>query len=233
MRIGRLRERDVRAGVDPGIRRFTLDLFAMALTAFALNCSLKGISNNEESSTEVLVRQVLDALAGHNVTSGDVVRVVDHDVKPGVKSDEGEADAWPGLLKRVLAADIFVLATPVWLGQPSSVCKRVLERLDAMIHDMDDRKRMKTYNRVALVAVVGNEDGAHHVSAELYQALSDCGFTIPANGMTYWVGEAMQSKNYNEFPKAPEKVRVATDMAAANAAHLARLLSENNYPGVT
>ncbi|MGE3991379.1 flavodoxin family protein [Pseudorhodoplanes sp.] len=205
----------------------------MALTAFALNCSLKGIGDGEKSSTDVLLRQLIDALAGHDVASGGVMRAVDHDIKPGVKDDEGKGDAWPDLLKRVLAADIFVLGTPIWLGQPSSVCKRVLERLDAVIHDMDDRKRMKTYNRVALVAVVGNEDGAHHVSAELYQALSDCGFTIPANGMTYWVGEAMQSKNYDEFSSAPDKVAVATAMAAANAAHLARLLSEKNYPGVS
>ncbi|MGD9920752.1 MAG: flavodoxin family protein [Pseudorhodoplanes sp.] len=205
----------------------------MALTAFALNCSLKGIGDGEKSSTDVLLRQLIDALAGHDVASGGVMRAVDHDIKPGVKDDEGKGDAWPDLLKRVLAADIFVLGTPIWLGQPSSVCKRVLERLDAVIHDMDDRKRMKTYNRVALVAVVGNEDGAHHVSAELYQALSDCGFTIPANGMTYWVGEAMQSENYDEFSSAPDKVAVATAMAAANAAHLARLLSEKNYPGVS
>jgi multimeric flavodoxin WrbA len=204
----------------------------MALTAFALNCSLKGIEDEEKSSTDVLLRQVLDALGGHDVTSGGIIRAVDHDIKPGVKNDEGRGDAWPGLLKQILAADIFVIGTPIWLGQPSSVCKRVLERLDAMISDMDERKRMKTFNRVALVAVVGNEDGAHHVSAELYQALSDCGFTIPAAGMTYWVGEAMQSKNYNEFSSAPDKVAVATAMAAANAAHLARLLSDNNYPGV-
>jgi multimeric flavodoxin WrbA len=204
----------------------------MALTAFAINCSLKGIEDEDKSSTDVLLRQLLDALAGHGVSGGEIVRAADHDIKPGVESDEGKGDAWPGLLKRILAADIFVIGTPIWLGQPSSICKRVLERLDAMIHDMDDRKRMKTYNRIALVAVVGNEDGAHHVSAELYQALSDCGFTIPANGMTYWVGEAMQSKNYNEFPSAPDKVAVATAMAAANAAHLARLLKENNYPGV-
>lgn len=205
----------------------------MALTAFAINCSLTGIGDGEKSSTDVLLRQLLDALEGHDVASSDIIRAVDHDIKPGVKSDEGKGDAWPGLLRQLLAADIFVLGTPIWIGQPSSVCKRVLERLDAMIHDMDDRKRMKTYNRVALVAVVGNEDGAHHVSAELYQALSDCGFTIPANGMTYWVGEAMQSKNYNEFPSAPDTVKSATAMAAANAAHLARLLNENNYPGVT
>ncbi len=204
----------------------------MALTAFAINCSLKGIEDEEKSSTDALLRQVLDALKGHDVTSGDIIRAVDHDIKPGVKSDEGRGDAWPGLLNRIMAADILVIGTPIWLGQPSSVCKRVLERLDAMISDMDDRKRMKTFNRVALVAVVGNEDGAHHVSAELYQALVDCGFTIPATGMTYWVGEAMQSKNYNEFSSAPDKVAVATAMAAANAAHLARLLRANNYPGV-
>jgi multimeric flavodoxin WrbA len=179
------------------------------------------------------VQQLLDALALHDVAPANVVRAVDHDIKPGVTSDEGAGDAWPDLLKAILAADIFVLGTPIWLGQQSSVCKRVLERLDAMIHDMDDRKRMKTYGRVALVAVVGNEDGAHHVSAELYQALSDCGFTIPANGMTYWVGEAMQSKNYNAFSGAPEKVKVATAMAASNAAHVAKLLKAQGYPGVT
>src|SRR5690606_24671323 len=132
---------------------------------------------------------------------------------------------------QVLAADLLVLGTPIWLGQPSSVCKRVLERLDAFIHDMDDRKRMKTANRVALVAVVGNEDGAHHVAAELYQALSDCGFTVPANGMTYWVGEAMNAKNYRELSAPPKTVQVATAMAAANATHLATLLKEHGYPG--
>lgn len=208
------------------------DGFAMPLTAFALNCSLKGIGDAEPSSTDVLVRQVLDELKRYGVTAGEIVRAVDHDIRPGVRVDEGGGDAWPGLVARLLAADILVLGTPIWLGQPSSICKRVLERLDAFIHDMDDRKRMKTYDRVALVAVVGNEDGAHHVSAELFQALADCGFTIPANGMTYWVGEAMKSKNYNEFKAPPKEVAVATAMAAANAAHLAMLLSEKSYPGV-
>ncbi len=204
----------------------------MALTAFALNCSLKSARAQEQSSTDVLLRQVLDELRSHDVT-GEIVRAVDQNIKPGVEHDEGEGDAWPDLTRRILAADILVLGTPIWLGQPSSVCKRVLERLDAFIHDMDDRKRMKTYNRVALVAVVGNEDGAHHVSAELFQGLADCGFTIPANGMTYWVGEAMKAKDYKEFSEAPKEVDVATAMAAANAVHLASLLNTSNYPGVS
>lgn len=204
----------------------------MALSAFALNCSLKGIRDEEKSSTDALLQQVLDELERYDVRTTKIVRAVDHDIKPGVRENEGRGDAWPALLKRVLAADILVLGTPVWLGQPSSVCKRVLERMDAFIHDLDDNKRMKSYNRVALVAVVGNEDGAHHVSAELFQALVDCGFTIPANGMTYWVGEAMKDKDYKDLLSTPKEVKTATAQAAANAAHLAALLSKQNYPGV-
>lgn len=173
----------------------------------------------------------MDALRDYEV-EGEIVRAVDQNILPGVEENEGRADAWPDLQKRILAADILVVGTPVWLGQPSSVCKRVLERLDNVIHDLDDHGRMKTYNRVALVAVVGNEDGAHHISAELYQALNDCGFTIPAAGMTYWVGEAMGDKDYKDLLRTPSKVREATAMAAANAAHLAALLSEKNYPGM-
>jgi multimeric flavodoxin WrbA len=204
----------------------------MALQAIALNCTLKGIADEETSSTDSLLSQVLEELARHEVTTPEIVRVVDLNIKPGVRDDEGEGDEWPGLLKRILDADILVLGTPIWLGQPSSVCKRVLERMDALIHDMDDRKRMRSYDRVAMVAVVGNEDGAHHVAAELFQALVDCGFTIPANGMTYWVGEAMQDKDYKDLISTPKAVRVATQQAAANAAHLARLLADRNYPGV-
>src|ERR1700759_2478095 len=87
------------------------------LTALAFNCSRKGSRKKEKSSTDVLLRQVLDALAEHGVT-GEIVRAVDHDIKPGVTSDEGEGDAWPALRKRVLAADILVLGSPIWLGHP-------------------------------------------------------------------------------------------------------------------
>jgi len=78
--------------------------------------------------------------------------------------------------------------------------------------------------------VVGNEDGAHHVSAEVYQALSDVGFTIPANGVTYWVGEAMQGTDYQDKDPRPETTATTTQTLAANTAHLARLLQESPYP---
>lgn len=200
----------------------------MALTAIALNCSLK--SSDDPSSTDKLLGEVLAALRANGVEADEPVRVVDRNVLPGVQSDEGPDDDWPILRQRILDANIFVLGSPIWLGQPSSVAKRVLERLDAFLGEQDDHGRMISYDRVALVAVVGNEDGAHHVSAELFQALNDVGFTIPAGGMTYWVGEAMQKTDYEDLPAEPEKTRAATQAAARNAAHLARLLQGSGYP---
>jgi multimeric flavodoxin WrbA len=199
----------------------------MPLTALALSCTLK--ASPAESSTDLLCQQILDALGEHDV-EGTLVRVVDHDVRPGVSSDEGDGDAWPAIRQEVLAADILVLGTPIWMGQPSSVAKRVLERMDAFISETDDGGRMISYDSVAVLATVGNEDGAHHVAAETYQALSDVGFTIPPNGQAYWVGEAMGSVDYKDLDEVPEKVAETVADVARNAAHLARLLQENPYP---
>jgi multimeric flavodoxin WrbA len=151
-------------------------------------------------------------------------------VRFGVQTDEGDGDGWPRIRERMLASDILVVATPIWLGQPSAVCKMVLERLDAELSETDDEGRMLTYGKVGCLAVVGNEDGAHHVAAEVYQALSDVGFTIPANGVTYWVGEAMQGTDYQDKDPRPEKTAQTTGTLAANAAHLATLLKGSPYP---
>jgi predicted CoA-binding protein len=86
------------------------------------------------------------------------------------------------------------------------------------------------FGKVAAVAVVGNEDGAHHVSAEIYQALSDIGFTVPPQAVTYWVGEAMGATDYQDLDATPEKTAQTTSTLAANAAHLARLLRGHSYP---
>ncbi len=200
----------------------------MGLTAFAVNCSLK--SSDDASSTDKLVGEVMSALATHGVASAGVVRIADRNVAPGVTSDEGNGDDWPEIRRQILAADIFVLGTPIWMGHPCSNAQRVLERLDAFLGETDDRGRMISLDRVAVVAVVGNEDGAHHVAAELFQGLSDVGFTVPANGMTYWVGEAMHKTDYKDLPAASDKTAAATKSAAANAAHVAKLLNKSGYP---
>lgn len=181
------------------------------------------------SSSELLGRQVLAELESHGVT-GEVVRVVDHDVRPGVQVDMGDGDAWPALRTKLLAAQILVIATPIWLGQPSSVTKRVLERLDAELSETDDEGRLLTYGKVAGVAVVGNEDGAHHVSAEVYQALNDVGFTLPAAAVTYWVGEAMGSTDYQDLDTTPDTTAGTTATLATHLAHVARLLRDAPYP---
>jgi multimeric flavodoxin WrbA len=204
---------------------------AASLTAFALNCSLKPSSADESSSTDKMLADLLDAFAPHGVT-GEIVRALDHDVKPGVESDMGEGDGWPAVREKIIAADIFVLGTPIWMGQPSSVAKRVLERLDAFLGEADDKGRMPAAGKVALVAVVGNEDGAHHCHAACFQALNDVGFTVPANAGCYWVGEAMGSVDYKDLDAMPKKVKQTLDMAASNAAHLAQLLKSSSYPGV-
>lgn len=200
----------------------------MALTALAFNCTLK--PSPAPSSTEELLREMLQALAEHDI-AGELVRAVDFDIKPGVAADEGEGDDWPKLRARLLAADILLLGSPIWLGQPSSVAKRVLERMDAFLGEKDRRGRMPSYGKVAVAVATGNEDGAHHVAAEFQQALTEVGFTIPAGGATYWVGEAMQKTDYKDLKQKPEVVTEWTRMLAANAAHLARLLKRENYPG--
>lgn len=203
----------------------------MPLTTFALNCSLKSSAQDPRSSTDVMLDHLFDALKQRGVEGG-CLRTVDHDIRPGVTSDEGAGDAWPDIRRRILEADVFVLATPIWLGHPSSVCQRVLERMDAFIGEQDDGSRMPPKGKPAIVAVVGNEDGAHHVSAELYQGLSDVGFTIPPNGVAYWVGEAMHGTDFRDLDAIPKPVQRSVDMATTNAVHLARLLRDHPYPAV-
>jgi multimeric flavodoxin WrbA len=199
----------------------------MTLRAFALNCTLK--PSPDVSSTDVLISQVADELRKHDVKT-ETTRAVDHDIRPGVTSDEGNGDDWPSLRADILASELFLLATPIWLGHPSSLVQRVLERLDAFLGETDDEGRMVSSGRVAMVAVVGNEDGAHHVGAELFQGLNDVGFTLAAGAMTYWVGEAMQGTDYKDLDHVPDEVSSTTSTMVANAVHLARALQDAPYP---
>lgn len=197
------------------------------LRAIALNCTLKG--SPEPSSTDRMIRLLSDAFRSHDVEV-EVLRVVDHHVAEGVTSDEGDGDEWPAIRQKILDAQIFLLATPVWVGNPSSVCRKVIERLDAFLGETDDQGRMVSLDRVAVAATVGNEDGAHNVAAQIYQALSDLGFTVPPTAQAYWVGEAMGSVDFADLEQIPEKVQQTVDDLARNAAHLARILQASPYP---
>ncbi len=195
--------------------------------ALVLNCTLK--PSPATSSTDRLAGLVAAALADRGFAS-ETVRVVDHAVLPGVERDMGEGDAWPGILRAVLAARIVVFATPTWVGQHSSVAQRVIERLDAELSQTDDAGRPSLFDRVAIPVVVGNEDGAHHIIGVLAQTLGDVGFTIPAQSSVYWNGEAMHTTDFVELDAVPEAVASAVTTAASNAAHLADLLRRAPYP---
>ena len=202
----------------------------MTVSAIEINCTLKK-SSGEPSSTDAM----LDVLGKHFKTAGvevaERLRIADYNVLPGVTSDEGKGDDWRMLRGKILAHDILIFGGPIWMGQIGSIAKRVLERMDAFLSETDDKGRMPSFSKVAVAAIVGNEDGAHWSTSQLFQTLNDVGWTIPATAACYWVGEAMGSVDFKDLPKIPDKVEETAKMVASNAAHLAGLLKGSNYPG--
>ncbi|MFG2409519.1 flavodoxin family protein [Streptomyces brevispora] len=197
------------------------------MRAVALVCFLA--ASPARSSSHHIAEQVLAQFARHDV-QGEIVRIADHDVRPGTRVDMGDSDSWPAIREKVLAADILVIATPIWLGRPSSVCQRVLERLNAESSETDGQGRPHTYGKVAAVAVDGNEDGAHKVNANVFQGFNDVGFSLAPGAVTYWVSEALQGTDYQDLDETPEAVASTTETLASNAVHLARRLTGRPYP---
>jgi multimeric flavodoxin WrbA len=199
----------------------------MPLSALVPNCTLK--RSPEPSNTEALASVLSDALVDGGAIC-ETIRIVDHDVLPGVSSDEGEGDAWPPIRAKVVAAEILVLATPTWFGQPSSVVKRVLERMDAMLSETGDDGLPVAFNRVAGFVVTGNEDGAHHVIAELAQAVNDIGYTVPAQAWTYWNKGPGPGPTYLETDEGHDWSARTARTAAGNLIAVAEALAAHPLP---
>jgi multimeric flavodoxin WrbA len=154
------------------------------MKALVINCTLK--ASPDPSNTHALATVVAGQLEKDGAEV-EFVRAVDMDIRPGVVSEAvGPGDQWPQVHGKLMESDILVVASPTWLGRPSSVAQRVLERMDAMLSETDDDGRPVAYNKVAGVVVTGNEDGAHHVISEISGALADIGYTIPGQAWTYW-----------------------------------------------
>ncbi len=202
----------------------------MTLLAQPINCTLKADAG-QQSSTDAMIGILATAFSPLGVEVAETIRIAAHNVMPGVTSDEGKGDDWPAIRGKILAADILVFGTPIWMGQPSSVAKRVLERMDAFLDETDEKGRMPSYSKVAVCAIVGNEDGAHCVSSQVFQSLNDTGWTIPAVAACYWVGEAMGDVDFKDLKATPRVVTKTAKMVAANAAHLAGLLKSSPFPG--
>lgn len=199
------------------------------ITATAINCSLS--ARGRKSSTDAMLAVLTEHFEAEGVRVGKPIRIAAHSIKWGVTSNEGAGDEWPKIREAILASDILIFGTPIWMGQASSVAKLVMERMDAFLSETDDKGRMPSFSKVAVAAIVGNEDGAHNASSQIFQALNEVGWTIPAVAACYWVGEAMGSVDFKDLQHRPSKVTETAKMVAANATHLARLLRESPYPG--
>ena len=197
------------------------------MKALILNCTLK--PSPETSSTQALAQVVIDELRAGGVET-ELVRLVDLNIKPGVKTDQGEGDDWPRIHEKIMAANIVVFATPTWVGQMSSVCMRALERMDALFDETDDSGRPVAFGKVAGIVITGNEDGAHHIVATVSQALIDMGFTIPAQSWTYWHLGPGPGPDYVETDQGHDYADRVGRNAARNLLALARVLKPDTYP---
>ena len=194
------------------------------MQAVVLNCSLKG--SPEPSNTQQLADVVIEALDGAGVTS-QVFRLADLNVPPGVETDLGDGDDWRQIHDAILGAEILIVATPTWVGHPSSIAQRALERMDAMISETDDSERPVAYNRVAGVVVTGNEDGAHHVISEICGGLGDIGFTIPPQAWTYWNKGPGPGETYSETDEGHDWSAKTGRAMAANLVAVATALQQH------
>jgi multimeric flavodoxin WrbA len=200
------------------------------LRALVINCTLK--PSPAQSHTQGLLDRSIGILEGNGVAV-DTFRAVDHDLPPGVYPDMREhgfaSDEWPALVERVMAADILIIGTPIWLGEKSSVCTRVIERLYGNSAELNERGQYKYYGRVGGCIVTGNEDGAKHCAMNILYSLQHLGFTIPPQADAAWLGEVGPGPSYldpdsggrdNDFTN-----RNATFMTW-NLLHLARMLRD-------
>lgn len=197
------------------------------MRALALNCTLK--ASPEISNTETLAQVVLGALAREGVDT-EILRLKDFRIAHGVVSDAGDGDEWPTIREKIIGADILVMAVPTWLGHPASVAQQALERMDAMLSEVDDEGRPVAYNKVAGVVVTGNEDGAHHVISEVAGALIDIGFTVPGQAWTYWNMGPGPGPSYLETDHKHDWSRSTGEAAASNLLAVARALAEKPIP---
>jgi multimeric flavodoxin WrbA len=197
------------------------------MRALILNCTLK--PSPGESNTDQLADVVEAALQKEQIET-ERVRLVDLDVKPGISTDEGDGDEWPSVHEKLLRSEILVVATPTWVGRPSSVAQRMMERMDAMLSETDDEDRPVAYNRVAGVVVTGNEDGAHHVISEISGGLGDIGYTIPGQAWTYWNKGPGPGPSYSETDEGHDWSAKTARAMASNLAAAARALAANPIP---
>jgi multimeric flavodoxin WrbA len=200
------------------------------LTAIFVNCTLK--RSPEVSNTQGLADHSIAIMQRLGVEV-EVVRAIDHDIATGVYPDMTEhgweRDEWPEIFDKVLAADILVLLSPIWLGEKSSVCSRVIERLYGNSHLLNDEGQWAYYGRVGGCIITGNEDGAKHCAMNILYSLQHLGFAIPPQADSCWLGEAGPGPSYlDPGSGGPENdfTNRNTAFLTWNLLHVARMLKD-------
>ncbi len=198
------------------------------ISALLLNCTLK--PSGTLSHTEALL-EVTRAIMQANGINAELLRPVDYELPTGVYPDMREhgfsADDWPALCEKVLAADILIIGTPIWLGEESSVCRRVIERLYGESGKLNDKGQYLYYGRVGGCIVTGNEDGVKHCAMSVLYALQHLGYTVPPQADAGWIGEAGPGPSYaDEGSGGPQNdfTQRNTTFMTWNLMHMARLL---------
>ena len=201
------------------------------LRAIFLNCTLK--RTGELSHTQGLI-DISTAIMEANGVATEVIRPVDHYLAYGVWPDMTEHgwdhDDWPGILEKVMASDILIITSPIWLGEKSSVCTQVIERLYAASHLLNEAGQYAYYGRVAGCLITGNEDGAKHCSMNILYSLQHLGYTIPPQADAAWLGEAGPGPSYlDEGSGGPPNdfTNRNTTFMTWNLMHLAKLLKDS------
>lgn len=205
------------------------------LKAVFLNCTLK--KSPELSHTQGLIDIAIGVMRANGV-SVESLRVIDEPVATGVGLDmtgQGwDEDAWPGIQRKIMDANILVIATPIWLGQKGSISMQVVERLYGYSGELNNKGQASYYGRAGGCLVTGNEDGVKHVSIELLYSLQHIGFTIPPQASSGWIGAVGPGPSYlDEGSGGPENdfTNRSTTFMAWNLMHLARMLKDaDGYP---
>jgi multimeric flavodoxin WrbA len=197
------------------------------MRALILSCTLK--PSPEVSNTEALAQVVIGEFEKAKVET-ELIRVADLNIPPGTETDMGKGDDWPGVRRKILASDILVIATPTWLGQPSSLVQRVFERMDAMISETKDDGAPVAFNKVGGIVITGNEDGAHHIVGVVAQAMIDVGFTMPAQCWTYWHLGPGPGPDYTETAEGHDWSARTGRTAARNMIAAANALQAHPLP---
>jgi multimeric flavodoxin WrbA len=200
------------------------------LRALYINCTLK--RSPEVSNTQGLADRSMTVMQKVGVEV-EAVRAVDHRIATGVYPDMTEHgwehDDWPGIFERVMAADILVLLSPIWLGEKSSVCTQVIERLYGNSHLLNDAGQYAYYGRVGGCIITGNEDGVKHCAMNILYSLQHLGYTIPPQADAGWIGEAGPGPSYlDQGSGGPENdfTNRNTTFMTWNLLHAARSLKD-------